>query len=63
MRRAEQRRPSKALIIKQEENLAEKMRLEKQRQEEEVILELQRQTKAEQESAKLKEAEGLKMEA
>ena len=65
MRRAEaaEKDRQKALIIKKEENLAEQMRLEKQRQEEEVLLELQRQTKAEQEAAKLKEAEGLKMEA
>lgn len=65
MRRAEaaEKDRQKALIIKKEENLAEQMRLEKQRQEEEVLLELQRQTKAEQESAKLKEAEGVKMEA
>jgi uncharacterized membrane protein YqiK len=52
----------KALLIKEEENMAEKMRLAKEREEMEVLLELQKKTKAEQETAKLKEAEGLKIE-
>ena len=52
----------KALLIKEEENMAEKMRLAKEREEMELLLELQKKTRAEQESAKLKEAEGLKIE-
>ncbi|MAA80280.1 MAG: hypothetical protein CL916_13580 [Deltaproteobacteria bacterium] len=53
----------KALLIKEEENMAEKLRLQKKREELAIVLDLQKQTKAEEESSKLKRAEGIKIEA
>ena len=53
----------KALLIKEEENMAEKLRLQKKREELAVVLDLQKQTKAEEETSKLKRAEGVKIEA
>jgi len=53
----------KALLIKEEENMAEKLRLQKSREELAVVLDMQKKTKAEEESAKYKRAEGIKIEA
>ena len=53
----------KALLIKEEENMAEKLRLQKGREELAVVLDIQKRTKAEEESSKLKRAEGVKIEA
>ena len=53
----------KALLIKEEENMAEKLRLQKKREELSIVLDLQKQTKQKEESSKLKRAEGIKIEA
>ena len=53
----------RALIIKEEDNMLEKLKKQKEREEKAIVLDLQKKTKAEEETAKYKQAEGLTIEA
>lgn len=52
----------RAIILKEEENLRIKLEEQKKREEREIVLEIQKRKKAEDETAMLKEAEGRKIE-